>query len=210
MASDWGADVGKDVVVVARHGEGSTVEMANTEATLRAWVKRLEAGSRIGVEASGVHHRCLARVAIAAGHTVYVLNPRDMKHYANGVGRRAKTDRVDARVIARYVAHEHEHLRVYREPDARQLAIAELLEKRHAVVKAKVSLTQALPDTGSCAPLWKRCCARSTPSSKRSSGNRRGCKPCASGCAACRGSVPCSAPAWATCSCSTASTAAMP
>lgn len=146
MASDWGADVSKDVVVVARHGEGKTVEVANRASALQGWVRRLETGSRIGVEASGVHHRCLARVAAAAGHAVYVLNPRDMKHYASGVGRRAKTDRVDARVIARYVAHEHEHLREYREPDARQQAIAELLEKRHAVVKAKVSLSQALGD----------------------------------------------------------------
>lgn len=144
MASDWGADVGKDMVVLACHGGGPTVEVANQAAALRAWVKGLEAGSRIGVEASGVHHRCLAQVATAAGHAVYVLNPRDVNHYAKGVGRRAKTDRVDARVIARYVAHEHEHLRVYRVPDASQQAIAELLEKRHAVVKAKVSLSQAL------------------------------------------------------------------
>jgi transposase len=144
MASDWGADVGKDAVVVSRHGTSSVLEVGNDERSLRAWVKGLEAGSRIGVEASGVYHRCLARVATAAGHTVYVLNPRDVRHYAKGVGRRAKTDRVDAQVIARYVAHEHEHLRAYSVPTPGQEAIAALLEKRHAVVKAKVSLGQSL------------------------------------------------------------------
>ena len=80
MASDWGADVGKDVVVLASHDGGPPVEVANQAAALRAWVKGLEAGSRIGVEASGVHHRCLAQVATAAGHAVYVLNPRDVNH----------------------------------------------------------------------------------------------------------------------------------
>jgi len=146
MASDWGADVGKDGVVLACHGSGKVLELANRAGVLQRWVKGLEPGSRIGVEASGIHHRCLARVAVAAGHTVYVVNPRDVKHYAAGMGRRAKTDRVDARLIARYVAHEHKQLRAYREPDPRQQAIAELLVRRHAVVKGKVGLNQALGD----------------------------------------------------------------
>lgn len=144
MASDWGADVGKDVVVVARHGGSGVEEVANRKEELERWVKGLAAGSRIGVEASGVHHRVLVGVAQAAGHTVYVLNPRDVSHYAKGMGRRAKTDRVDARLIARYVAHEHEQLRVWREPDARQREITELLNQRHALVKARTDLNQAL------------------------------------------------------------------
>ena len=49
--------------------------------------------------------------AIAIAAQLQQLNPRDVNHYAKGVGRRAKTDRVDARVIARYVAHEREEWR---------------------------------------------------------------------------------------------------
>lgn len=144
MASDWGADVGKDGVVVSQHGSSKVEELANRRKELEAWVKTLGPGSRIGVEASGLHHRMLVAVAQAAGHAVYVLNPRDVSHYAKGMGRRAKTDRVDARLIARYVAHEHEQLREWREPDARQREITELLNRRHAVVKARTDLAQAL------------------------------------------------------------------
>jgi transposase len=39
-----------------------------------------------------------------------VLNPKDVRHYAKGVGLRGKTDRVDAELIARMVAREHEKL----------------------------------------------------------------------------------------------------
>jgi len=111
MTSYVGTDVGKAGVVVAVHGQDGVTVVANARAALRGWARRLPAGSLIGVEATGVYHREVVAAVQAAGHTVYLLNPRDVRHYAHAVGRRAKTDRVDAQLIARYVAQEHAALR---------------------------------------------------------------------------------------------------
>jgi transposase len=156
MTSYVGTDVGKASVVVAVHGQAGVTVVANTRTALRDWARRLPAGSRIGVEATGAYHREVVAAAQAMGHTVYLLIPRAVRHYAQAVGRRAKTDRVDAQLVARYVAQEHAGLRPYRAPSARQAAIATLLERRHAVVKAQASLRQALQDLPAGISAWRR------------------------------------------------------
>ena len=156
MTSYVGTDVGKAGVVVAVHGQDGVTVVANARAALRGWARRLPAGSLIGVEATGVYHREVVAAVQAAGHTVYLLNPRDVRHYAHAVGRRAKTDRVDAQLIARYVAQEHAGLRPYVAPTATQAAIAALLARRHAVVKAQVSLGQALRDLPAGLAAWRQ------------------------------------------------------
>ncbi len=153
MASDWGADVGKDVVVLASHDGGPPVEVANQAAALRAWVKGLEAGSRIGVEASGVHHRCLAQVATAAGHAVYVLNPRDVSHYANSIGMRAKTDPCDARMIARYLAREHTDLHRWKPATQAQEALKALINRRSTLVSSRVAMQQSMGTESELKPV---------------------------------------------------------
>jgi len=49
----------------------------------------------------------LADLAHAQGHTVYLLNPMETRHYFKALGARAKTDRVDATLLARMIAQEH-------------------------------------------------------------------------------------------------------
>jgi len=71
----------------------------------------------LGVESTGDYHRLLAERAHARGITVYVLNPHDVHHYARALGRRAKTDRVDAALLARYLAQEHAGLHPWQPAD---------------------------------------------------------------------------------------------
>jgi transposase len=75
--------------------------------------------------------------------SVYVLNPRDVKRYAQGVGRRGKTDRLDAEVIARYVAREHEELHAYVPPSAAWRRLDQLLKRRGKLVSLQVALGPA-------------------------------------------------------------------
>ena len=113
MQTPWdiGVDVASRSVVVASAGrEFAARTVANEPTALRRWLVELPVGSRVGMEATGGYHQLLAGLAHAAGMVVYVLNPRDIKKYAEGVGRRGKTDRLDAEVIARYVAREHAEL----------------------------------------------------------------------------------------------------
>ncbi|MDF0666114.1 MAG: transposase [Nitrospira sp.] len=107
-----GVDVAKDAVVVACAEHSFPVQrIPNQRAPLRTWLKSLPAGSRIGLESTSTYHELLAALAQAHGYTVFLLNPLDTRHYAKAMGNRAKTDRVDAELIARLIAQEHTHLR---------------------------------------------------------------------------------------------------
>jgi transposase len=146
-----GVDVAKDQVVVACDDTSFTPRsIRNCRTALSAWLRRLPAGSRIGLEATNVYHQCLADLAHALGFAVFVLNPKDLHHYAKGVGRRAKTDRVDAQVIARYVAHEHQKLHAYIPPSPEQHLMEQLLRRRARLVSLRVALQATMAELGSC------------------------------------------------------------
>jgi len=139
-ASFIGVDVAQRTLDIAV-GEHTTVQhIANTQQAIEAWLQQLPSGCRIALESTGSLHLRLVRCAIAAGHTVYVPNPRDLAHYACSLGRRAKTDRLDAQLIARYLQREHEQLHPYCLPSASQTEFDELIGRRHQVVRAQVSL----------------------------------------------------------------------
>lgn len=146
--SVYGIDVDSATLMMARYREPGTERIANTAAAIRSWLARIAAGSRIGVESTSGYHQELVRQAQAAGHTVHVLNPRDLRHYAIGVGRRGKTDRLDAQVIARYVAKEAEHLHPYRPRTEQQHAMHLLQRQRAAVMRSITQLRQALTAHG--------------------------------------------------------------
>jgi len=142
---DIGIDVAKDEVVVAcACGAWAPRSIANRRSALQAWLKSLPAGSRLGLEATGCYHEALADLAYACGLTVFVLNPKDVRHYAKGVGQRGKTDRVDAQVIARFVANEHAHLHAYIAASPQQRALERLLKRRARLVTISGSLKQSL------------------------------------------------------------------
>ena len=137
-----GVDVAKDAVVVACAAQSFPVHaIANQRAPLLAWLKSLPAGSRIGMESTGGYHELLADLAHAQGHIVFLLNPLDTKHYARAMGNRAKTDRVDAQLIARLVAQEHARLRPYTPPTANQRKLDRMIRRRAKIVRIKSSLT---------------------------------------------------------------------
>lgn len=144
MSSILGIDAAKDSLVVASWGAPSIVTIDNTMEAIAAWLDTLPAGSRLGIEASGRYHLNLADGASARGHVVFVLNGRDVRHYARSLGHRGKTDRLDAQVIARYVAREGDSLRPYVTPPATLSLIESLLRQRAGVVSARVDLRQSL------------------------------------------------------------------
>src|SRR6267143_2150126 len=126
-----GADVAKDEIVVAcSQGSFPVRKLANQRSALLAFLKDLPAGSRIGMESTGAYHELLADAAHKLGFVVFVLNPKDARHYAKAVGLRGKTDRVDAELIARMVAHEHTKLHPWIPPTAEQREMARLIKHR--------------------------------------------------------------------------------
>ncbi len=145
---DIGIDASKLTLEVAVDGEHGSRTVANSRLAIKAWLAQLAQPCRIAIESTGQYHQRLVRYAIRAGHTVYVLNPNDLSHYMRSLGRRAKTDRLDAQAIARYVAHEHADLHPYQLPTALQAQLDELTQRRHSAVSMQSALRQSLAATG--------------------------------------------------------------
>lgn len=136
-----GVDVAKaEVVVACSRNSFAAHAVANTPSALRRYLKTLPTGSAIALESTGVYHQAMADIAVELGHTAYVLNPRNTHNYAKAVGLRAKTDRVDAQLIARYLAHEQAQLHPYVPPTPEQRTMDRLLRRRSGVIAQRNAL----------------------------------------------------------------------
>ena len=145
-----GVDVAKDLLQIAYAESAEEMQVVNRRPAIAAWLAQLPPGSGIAMEATGRYHLLLAELAHARGMCVYVLNPADLRHYARAVGMRGKTDRVDARLIARYLVHERTHLHPYAPPTAQQREIDQLLRRRATLTKSKTQLRLSLQGVAMC------------------------------------------------------------
>lgn len=142
---DIGIDVAKVELVVHVAGQaGQNRTVANAAESIQRWLDGVPADSRLAVESTGIYHQLVASLAQARGLSVYVLNACDVHHYARAIGRRGKTDRVDAQVISRYLREHHAHLHPYVPGTAAQQRIHELLQRRGCVVTYRDGLRQSL------------------------------------------------------------------
>ena len=140
-----GADVDSCFIVVAcAERTLAPCRLANERKAIVQWLRGVPRGTRLGMESTGSYHEMLADLAHKAGLEVFVINPRQLRRYAEGVGRRGKTDRIDAEVIARYIAREHRELHAYVAPSKEQRLVARLMTRRAKLVMAKDSIGQSL------------------------------------------------------------------
>ena len=140
----YGVDVSKATLAIAPYESETVSEITNAPEAIGAWLASVPAGGVVAMEATGAYYRVLAQLAHAAGLTVYVLNPHVLKHYAQAIGQRGKTDGCDARMIARYVVHERPKLRAWQPPTVSADTLSQLLVRRRTLVNARQSLAQSL------------------------------------------------------------------
>ena len=139
-----GVDVSKAELVIATHGQDNCLSLANQCTAIAQWLRTLAPGSFLAMESTGPYHQLLANLAASMGLSVFVLNARDVFFYAKSLGARGKTDRVDARIIARYLAEHHARLHPYCAPSACQAEIHQLLGQRWTVVSKRTALRASL------------------------------------------------------------------
>ncbi len=129
-----GIDVSKARLDVAVESTGECWNVANDETEVSGLVTRLSrmALGRVVVEATGGQERRLVECLSAAGLPVSLVNPQQVRHFARGLGRRAKTDRIDALVLARFGQVTQPLL--YVRPSDQEEALAALVERRQQLV----------------------------------------------------------------------------
>ncbi len=141
-----GVDVAKASLSSCIHGMAGRQELSNDEASIGSWLATLPSQAAIAVESTGRYHLKLVQMAHASGRRVFVLNARDVYFYAKALGTRGKTDRTDAKVIARYLAEHHDSLRLWEPGTAVQERLQELLRCRTGVTIKRMSLRQVMRD----------------------------------------------------------------
>ena len=97
-----GIDVCKDRLDIYLHPLGQSLRVANAKVGLRALKRQLAPVTvvRIVMEATGKYHRQAFRTLSAAGFAVCVINPLRARLFAEARGTLAKTDAIDARILA--------------------------------------------------------------------------------------------------------------
>jgi transposase len=131
-----GIDVGKATLDVAVDGAPKVLRFANGNAGIGKLVRYLQAvgASRIVVEATGGYEEPLLDACCDAGLWVARINPRQARDFARATGELAKTDAIDARVLATMARMFHDRLRRYTAPAAWQRELRDWLRRRGQVV----------------------------------------------------------------------------
>ena len=134
-----GIDVAKDVLDVAVRPALETWRVANDDAGCAALVARLRtlAPALIVLEATGGYERAVVAALAAAGLPVVVANPRQVRDLARASGQLAKTDAIDAGILALFAERVRPEIRLL--PDAEAQALAALLTRRRQLLEMLVA-----------------------------------------------------------------------
>jgi len=137
-----GIDVSKDRLDVHVHPGGEYFFVPRKAEGLDALIARIAPlhVSAVAVEATGGFETVVAASLCAAGLPVIVVNPAQVRAFAKALGKRAKTDAIDASVIARFVEATKPAIRAL--PDAETRLLAELVMRRRQIVQMIVAERQ--------------------------------------------------------------------
>lgn len=142
-----GIDVSRDRLDIAVHETGETFVSRNVPKAIVDLAERLRSRSPalIVLEASGGYEEEALFVLLAAGLPVARVNPRQTHNFAKATGYLAKTDTLDARVLAHFACAVRPALSAA--PTAEQIALRELVERRQALVEMRVAERNRLRQT---------------------------------------------------------------
>lgn len=129
-----GIDVSKDQLEVHVRPDGISFACRNDEVGLAALLARLreKKPALVVVEATGGFERLVVASLAEADQPIAVVNPSQVRKFAGAIGRLAKTDRIDAAVIAHFADAIRPTPRPL--PDTQTIQLRALLSRRHQLV----------------------------------------------------------------------------
>lgn len=133
-----GMDVSKAVLDICV-ADGESWQTENVDSAMEALCERITSlkPTLIVLEATGGYELRAAAALAAAGLPVAVVNPRQVRRYAQAVGKLAKTDRIDAEILARFAAAVQPPVRPM--PDAETRELEALITRRRQLVEMIVA-----------------------------------------------------------------------
>ena len=130
-----GIDVAKAELVVATRPGGERWTVENDERGVRTLVERLrrDGAELIVLEATGGYELLCVAALAAASLPVVVVNPRQVRDFAKATGQLAKTDRIDADILALFADRVRPEVRAL--PDAEAQELEALLARRRQLLE---------------------------------------------------------------------------
>jgi transposase len=129
-----GIDISKEWIDAYLEPTGESWHIERTSPVLASWIASLPSGISLAVmEATGGFESSVAALLVEAGIPTAIINPRQVRSFASAQGTRAKTDALDARVIARYAQVMNPAPRPLRSDEQRELG--ELVARRRQLVE---------------------------------------------------------------------------
>ncbi|MGF1606916.1 MAG: IS110 family transposase [Rhodothalassiaceae bacterium] len=137
-----GIDVSKDHLDAHRLADGRDARFTNDRAGHRALVRWIAAApsdeaAKVVYEPTGAYHRAMEGALAKAGLALVKVNPARARRFAQAAGAPAKTDRLDAQMLARMA--QALELPVRPVADERLAALRELLRARRGLVRDRVA-----------------------------------------------------------------------
>jgi len=135
-----GIDIAKGQVDVQTYPPSTPVQFGNTPsglAKLCKAIKRLRNVARVVIEATGGYETAAVVALAKAQLPVVVVNPRQVRDYARALGILAKTDTLDAAVLARFAHDTKPPVRPL--PTETERAMSELVRRRGQLVQQHVA-----------------------------------------------------------------------
>ena len=130
-----GIDVAKDRLDVALRPTGEAFVVERSAAGLEQLIERIRplAPTLVALEATGGFETVVAAALAAASQPVVVVNPAQVRAFATALGQRAKTDPIDAAVIAHFAEATKPEPRPL--PDEATRLLADLVTRRRQIVE---------------------------------------------------------------------------
>lgn len=146
-----GIDVAKDKLDMGRSDQPQITTMDNDAAGIRRMTQQLEglAPALIVVEATGGLEQPLVEALLDAALPVALVNPRQVRQFISGMGRLAKTDAIDARMLAEFAVKASPRLAEKRSKNQRELEA--LVTCRRQLVDVRNEQNNRLDSTRSAA-----------------------------------------------------------
>jgi len=134
-----GIDVSKDHLDIHLRPAGEAFRLPNDPAGVAALAARLRgaAPALVVLEAGGGLERPAVAALVEAGLPVVVVNPRQARDFARALGRLAKTDALDAAVLAEFAERVRPPVRPL--PDAQARELADLFARRRQLVEMRAA-----------------------------------------------------------------------
>jgi transposase len=128
-----------DVAILHSDGTWKSLSVANDKASAKRLAGKLDAmaAQLIVVEATGGYELAIMAALGAKGVAVARVNPRQVRHFAKGIGRLAKTDPIDARLLALFGERARPHVTTL--PSAQEARLKALSLRRRQLVDARVA-----------------------------------------------------------------------